>query len=329
MASLALAGGACGGDDGTPPSNDPPVADFSFTCNALACTFTNESTDPDGAADITTHAWDFGGDGTSDEASPAHTFSAAGPYEVELTVTDAAGETSTSTQTVTVTATATNNPPVAAFASVCISLDCVFTDASTDPDAGDAVASWAWDFGDATTSTTQNPTHSYAVTVPDTFTVSLTVTDGQGATNTITHDVIVAPPASCEGASCDLTLQADAAVTVTLTSVGCTAAGNTLRILSPVDTTLFDDGCNTAQGTSFELGGAGQVFTSGSTIVPEVTSGSNSLAFPPTLRLQAGSAYPTWILEFDDGEGCGAADPTCGGTEPDFDDLIITITATP
>jgi hypothetical protein len=38
--------------------------------------------------------------------------------------------------------------------------------------------------------------------------------------------------------------------------------------------------------------------------------------------------YPTWILEFDDGQGC-APDPTCCGTEPDFDDLIITIEATP
>jgi hypothetical protein len=102
-----------------------------------------------------------------------------------------------------------------------------------------------------------------------------------------------------------------------------------LRITAPVDTTLFTDGCNTPEGTSFELGGAGTVFTSGTTIVPEVISGSQSLSFTPTLRLQAGSAYPTWILEFDDGEGCGDADPTCGGDEPDFDDLVITIQATP
>jgi hypothetical protein len=68
--------------------------------------------------------------------------------------------------------------------------------------------------------------------------------------------------------------------------------------------------------------------------VPEVISGSTDLAFPPTLRVRAGTAYPTWILEFDDGESgedpveC-PGDPTCGGKEPDFNDLIITITATP
>lgn len=325
--SLAAACGDNGGNGG--PTNEDPVAAFTFDCDLLACTFTDGSTDPDGNDDIESWAWDFGGDGTSTEQSPAHTFSAEGDYEVELTVTDAAGATNSLTQTVSVSTTPpVNNPPAAAFTFDCLSLDCSFTDASTDPDAGDAVVAWAWDFGDGNTSTEQNPAHSYSVTVPDTFTVTLTATDEGGETDVATDEVIVAPPAICEGASCDLTLAADATVTVELTSVGCTADGNVLRILAPVDTTLFTDGCNTPEGTTFELGD-GQVFTSGTAIVPEVESGSQSLAFPPTLRLQAGSAYPTWILEFDDGEGCGEADPTCGGTEPDFDDLIITITATP
>ena len=49
-AALALTGGACGGDGngGTPPGNDPPVAEFSASCTLLACTFTDASTDPDG-----------------------------------------------------------------------------------------------------------------------------------------------------------------------------------------------------------------------------------------------------------------------------------------
>ena len=334
MSALALVVAACGGDDGNggggPPDNEDPVADFSFSCEALACTFTDESTDPNGNDDITGWSWDFGDDATSTEPSPAHSYAAASTYTVTLTVTDAAGATSSTSQDVTVTAPAENQPPVAAFTFSCLSLDCEFTNQSTDPNAGDALT-YAWDFGDGATSTDEDPTHSYTVTVADTFTVSLTTTDAGGLDNTVTHDVIVAPPAVCEGGSCDLTLQADATVTVELTSVGCTAGGNTLRILAPVDTTLFTDGCNTTEGTTFTLEGpSGTVFTSGTTIVPEVISGSQDLAFAPTLRLQAGSTYPTWVLEFDDGEGCGdEGDPTCGGLEPDFDDLIITITATP
>ena len=51
-----------------------------------------------------------------------------------------------------------------------------FTDASTDEDG--TVSEWAWDFGDGTTSTEQNPTHSYEAL--GTFIVTLTVTDDQG-----------------------------------------------------------------------------------------------------------------------------------------------------
>jgi PKD repeat protein len=332
IAALTLVGASCGGDNGgTPPANEDPVAAFTYSCDLLECTFTDGSTDPDGNTDIVSWDWAFGTDGTSDVQNPVHTFSAAGTYQVTLTVTDAAGASNTSAaQAVTVsTEPPVNTNPTAQFSFSCLSLDCTFTDESSDPDLSDAVVSWEWDFGDGNTATDQNPSHSYAVTVPDTFTVTLIAADNSGAADTTSNDVIVAPPAACEGGSCDLTLQADATVTVTLTSVGCTADGNTLRIVAPVDTTLFTDGCNTTEGTSYELGGAGNVFPSGTTIGPEVTSGSQDLAFPPTLRLQTGSAYPTWILEFDDGEGCGAADPSCGGTEPDFDDLIITITATP
>lgn len=323
----ALLAVGCGGD-GNGPSNNPPVAGFTETCTLLSCTFDNTSTD-DGTIDG--NAWTFGDPaaGTSDQAEPTYVYAAAGTYTVTLTVTDNNGVSDAFSKDITVSTTPpVNQPPVADFSFQCLSLDCTFTDESSDPDAGDVIT-WEWDFGDGATATDQNPTHTYTATAPDTFTVTLIVTDPDGAADTTSNDVIVAPPASCEGASCDLTLQADATVTVTLTSVGCTADGNTLRILAPVDTTLFDDGCNTAEGTSYELGGAGNVFTSGTTIVPEVISGSQSLAFPPTLRLQTGSAYPTWVLEFDDGEGCGDADPSCGGTEPDFDDLVITITATP
>ena len=50
-----------------------------------------------------------------------------------------------------------------------------FTDQSTN-----TITSWAWDFGDGTTSSEQNPVHIYQT--PGTYTVSLTVT-GPGGTN--------------------------------------------------------------------------------------------------------------------------------------------------
>jgi PKD repeat protein len=340
MAALSLVVAACGGDDGNggggPDENDQPVAAFTPSCTGLACTFTDASTDADSLADITTWSWDFGDDATSTEQSPQHTYAAAGTYTVTLTVTDRAGADNETSEDVTVEVPAENEAPTADFAFCCLSLDCSFDNNSTDPNVstGD-VLTYAWDFGDGNTSTEINPMHTYDVAVADTFEVTLTATDAGGLEDVFSDSVVVAPPAVCTEASCDLTLQDNATVTVTLTSVGCTADGNTLRILEPVDTTLFTDGCHTPAATSFTLvGGTANVFDAGTTIVPEVISGSTELAFPPTLRVQTGTAYPTWILEFDDGESgedpdeC-PGDPTCGGREPDFNDLIITITATP
>jgi PKD repeat protein len=336
VAAAAVAGAACGGDGGNGPSNSAPVAAFTPACTLLACTFTDASSDPNSGDNIASYTWAFGDGATSTDASPTHTYAApGGTFHVTLRVTDNHGLASAvADSTITVSEQPpANQPPTAEFSASCSSLDCSFTDHSSDGDG--SVASRAWDFGEPSsgsnnTSTALNPNHSYTATAPDTFTVRLIATDNAGAADTVTHDVVVAPPAACTGASCDLTLQANATVTVTLTSEGCNAGGNVLRITAPIDTTLFSDGCNTPAGTSYQLGGAGHVFTSGTTIVPEVISGSQDLAFPPTLRLRAGTGYPTWILEFDDGEsGDCPGDPTCGGKEPDFDDLVITIQATP
>ena len=51
---------------------------------------------------------------------------------------------------------------------------------STDSDG--SIASYSWNFGDGTTSTLANPSHTY--TAANTYNVSLTVTDNEGATNT-------------------------------------------------------------------------------------------------------------------------------------------------
>src|SRR5690606_17063165 len=67
------------------------------------------------------------------------------------------------------------------------SLTASFTDASTDSDG--TIASWAWNFGDGTTSTQQNPSHTYVA--GGSYNVTLTVTDNGGATNSIVKTVAV------------------------------------------------------------------------------------------------------------------------------------------
>ncbi len=58
---------------------------------------------------------------------------------------------------------------------------------------GDAPFKYVWDFGDTTTSTQNNPTHSYSATGCGTqnFTVKLTVTDANGLSNSVSKVITV------------------------------------------------------------------------------------------------------------------------------------------
>ncbi len=103
---------SCGDDGDSPapdPDPDPATVNAGFSSevdldNSFTWNFTN-STVILGIDDLTgTFAWDFGGDGSSTETNPSHTFSAAGDYTVTLTATAADGTEGTASETITVTA---------------------------------------------------------------------------------------------------------------------------------------------------------------------------------------------------------------------------------
>ncbi|MFC2141191.1 PKD domain-containing protein, partial [Acidobacteriota bacterium] len=159
----------------TEPPNVPPVADFTFTTSDLTANFTDASTDSDGT--IVSWLWNFGDGNTSTVQNPSHTYAAAGTYTVTLTVTD--DDSATDSVSKPVTVTAPNIPPTASFTYTINGLTVTFTDTSTDPDG--TIVGWLWNFGDGNTSTVQNPIHTYAM--GGTYTVTLTVTDNDGATD--------------------------------------------------------------------------------------------------------------------------------------------------
>jgi len=84
----------------------------------------------------------------------------------------------------------TNNPPVANFTYTTSGLT-VSVDASSsyDPDNGDAIANYTWDWGDGGTSYGVTSSHTYAAN--DTYNIKLTVVDSHGASNSITKQVTV------------------------------------------------------------------------------------------------------------------------------------------
>lgn len=162
--------------------NVDPTAAFSSSVAKLVVTFTDESTDGDGS--IVAWSWDFGDSTTSTNQNPVHTYATAGVKTVQLTVTDNRGGTDTVSHNVTAVA---NVAPTAGFTHSESLLVSTFTDTSSDSDG--TIASWAWDFGDSSTSTSQNPSHTYAT--GGTYTVQLTVTDNNGATNSTSQSVTV------------------------------------------------------------------------------------------------------------------------------------------
>ena len=196
-----------------PPANPPPTAGFTSSCVSADCTFTSTSSDA-APGSITTYAWTFGDGGTADVASPSHTYSVTAPtdFTVTLTVTDNDGATDVETQTVSVSPTP-NVAPTAGFAHSCAQAVCTFVSTSTDAAPG-TIASAAWTFGDGGIGEGNNPSHTYSVTAATEFTVTLTVTDNQGATAVATKTIAVdpAPPAnqapvarftySCAGTVC-------------------------------------------------------------------------------------------------------------------------------
>jgi PKD repeat protein len=180
-----------GGPPPPPPANQLPVSAFTAAaCRAgAACSFTDQSSDADGT--IAGWSWNFGDGTTSTDESPQHTFAAGQSYTVTLQVTDDKGGKNTSSSSITVGAA--RQAPVAAFTPpTCVSgVGCQFTDLSTDDGS---IASRTWDFGDGTTSTEANPSHSFAASKD--YTVNLTVTDNDGGTNSISATVSVGAPAN-------------------------------------------------------------------------------------------------------------------------------------
>src|SRR5207247_7178867 len=100
--------------------------------------------------------------------------------------------------------------PYPALFPSCTALTCSFTSTSSDPDG--SISAYSWTFGDGATSTAQNPSHTYAA--GGTYTVTLAVTDNQGATASTSKSVTVTAPnqpptaaftPSCSALTCSFT----------------------------------------------------------------------------------------------------------------------------
>lgn len=164
--------------------NPAPAAAFTSNATGRSAGFT--------AADAgagATYTWNFGDGAAGTGQRPTHLYGRDGDYTVRLTVTSPDGATASVNQQLRVT----NAAPAAAFTTSAAGLTAAF-DASGSTDVEAAPAGYAWTFGDGTSGSGVTVNHTYPRA--GTYSVSLVVTDSDGATGTKTGQVTVSAPAS-------------------------------------------------------------------------------------------------------------------------------------
>lgn len=182
-----------------------PSANFSAAPTSgeapLTVTFSDQSTA--GSSPITSWQWDFGDGNSSTAQNPQHTYADSGRYSISLTVSDG---TLNHSQTLANLITVENQvagAPVADFSANPTNgiapLTVSFNDQSTP--GTNPITSWSWDFGDGSSSTAENPQHSYSDS--GRYDVQLTVSDGTLSHSkflanliTVENQVVLAPQAN-------------------------------------------------------------------------------------------------------------------------------------
>jgi len=176
-------------------TNNPPSVSAAASPTVLlagqSTSFASTASDPDG--DALTYSWDFGDGATATTANPSHTYISAGTYTATVTVTDIANATATSSVVIHVYTNA--DRPTALFVSNVLNGfvgEAVGFDATLSTDPENNIVSYSWDFGDGSPlGSGQAIARKY--TAVGTYTVTLTITDARGLTDTTSLSMVILP----------------------------------------------------------------------------------------------------------------------------------------
>ncbi|MEZ4888378.1 MAG: glycosyl hydrolase family 8 [Chitinophagales bacterium] len=169
----------------TPTSGTAPlVVNFNANC----------SISPTGAS--LTYSWNFGDGNLGTGSNPSHTFNNVGTYTVTLTVNDGNGGTDSTTLTIVVN----SSTPTACFSATSTSGTAplvVNFNANCSSSPTGASLTYNWDFGDGNSGNGSNPSHTFNNV--GTYTVTLTVNDGNGGSDTESKVITVNEPTTGGG----------------------------------------------------------------------------------------------------------------------------------
>lgn len=206
-------------------------------------------------ADCDVYTWDFGDGTTSNLKQPSKTYNSPGTYNVKLKVKGGLSEGNVQT-TITVGSTQPQPSCPTMQANWNVYIGYTGAQSNCNPNFGNCSAgenlnfqaavngysfscaphSFAWTFGDGTTSTSQNPTKSYAVA--GTYNVSLIISN---ATQQVTLTQAVTVGGGSTGACATMVANSNVVMNFTGPTSNCTAAGGNCR---PAETISFQAAAN-------------------------------------------------------------------------------------
>jgi PKD repeat protein/uncharacterized protein YjdB len=156
-------------------------ANHTSVCPGAPITFTS-TTVPNAWGPIT-YTWNFGDGGSSSSSSPTYYYLTPGNYNTALYAVNVKGCVSSLIKTPYIQVFTPANVVYSALRpSYCTA---PATDTFNNTTTGYGTLSYAWTFGDGASSTKMSPVHTYSL--PGTYAAKLTVTDGNGCTDTAIH----------------------------------------------------------------------------------------------------------------------------------------------
>lgn len=258
--------------------------------------------------------WNFDGAGSSTQPNPTQVLF-SGIYDVVLTISDTLN--CQRSDTIQVSLTDVQAGFSVSATNACNGTGIQFTDTSN------FASSWSWDFGDGTTSTLQNPQHTY--TTNGNYTVTLTVSfNGCTDTETRVAYINVSTPVAASFTADD-TSSCAAPFTVNFTgnSPGASSVnwnfgdGGTSSANSPAYTynstgsfTVTFNALNSAGCvTSITRTNYIDIGTLSATISADSTNGCTPLLVSFQSSVTTNSPITSYNWSFDDGTSSGAANP--------------------
>ncbi|MEO1516551.1 MAG: PKD domain-containing protein [Bacteroidota bacterium] len=189
------------------------TVDFTYTdsvgCGSVPVTFCDNSSST--AGNIVSYSWDLGGVNVSQEC-PSRIFGIPGTYTICLTATDDMGNSATLCRDDLIRVLNLPQPEFSADnTDGCVPMQVAFRDESTSVDGN--ITDRLWGLGGScgpVVGTSATPSARCTYDIPDTYNISLTITDDNGCTNSITKtnyiqasdrpsiDVLVNSPFGCD-----------------------------------------------------------------------------------------------------------------------------------